>query len=98
MDHGSISRLCDTQILAARCLCPLLEAMQDVHRFLKLDDVHHSEGTTRIPNADFPSTNTYVIEGLPVIGLHASLNLGQLEAGLSASIVGEIQQVLIGRA
>jgi hypothetical protein len=62
--------------------------MQDVHSFLELGDVHHPEGTARIPDADFPSPGTHIIEGFPVVRVKSSLRLIQLETRLPASFWG----------
>lgn len=53
----------------------LLEAVQDVQRFLKLGDIDYPECATQFPDADFTGAGTDLIKRLPVLRLQASLHL-----------------------
>ena len=62
-----MARLGNGLVLFTGRLCLLLEAVQDIHCFLKLGDVHHPIDAGGVPNADFFGSRPDIIERLPVV-------------------------------
>ena len=67
----------------------LLEAVQNIDRFLKLGDVHHPEPAIVEIDDDFLRSSTHIVERLPAIRFQSDLNLSKLAPRLSTSIRSE---------
>ena len=62
IDHGAVARLGNALVLLAGRQRLLLEAVQDLHGFLELGDLHHPIDAAGIANADFLGTRSDIIE------------------------------------